>query len=118
MAKVAIALKVDPETHAELKQRAETQNKTLSDLLQEGLFVTQKIQVLESKMDDMTRQNEEMRRQLERVNRKPIIKKRVSIPLSLQEYDNLSKIAFEQKRSKSAVLRSLLIKDPQLTVNG
>lgn len=46
-------------------------NKTISDILQAGLFVTEKIDILENKLVASQRENEELTRQLKTVNRKP-----------------------------------------------
>ena len=111
MAKVAISLKVEPEVAKSLKDRAASKGKNISDLLQEGLFVTGKIGMLEDKINNVLNENQELRKQLGRVNRKPQTTKRVSIPLTLSEYKKLSSAAYERDMSRSAVLRSLLTEE-------
>ena len=119
MAKVAIALKVEPEKAAALKKKVAEQGKTVSELLQERLFSTQKADVPEGKIEDVKRENEVLREQLRRVNRKPLTIKRVSVPLTLEEHEKLTRAAFEQKVSRSALLRGMLTGEaPALIVNG
>ena len=108
MAKVVVSLKVNPEIAQSLKERAKVAGKSMSDLMQEGMFITQKIGVLESKIDNILAENQELRKQLSRVHKKPQTIKRVSIPLTLSEYKKLSNAAFEKDMSRSALLRSML----------
>ena len=79
----------------------------LTDVLQEGLFLSQKIGKLESRIDDVLRENRELKTQLGRVNRKPKMTKRASIPLTLKEWDALDTAAHRAKMQvRSAALGS------------
>ena len=42
------------------------------------------------------------------MGKKPKFQKRVSIPLTLEEYDNLSSAALDMKTTKSKLLRNLI----------
>ena len=49
-----------------------------------------------------------MRNRLESLGKKPNFQKRVSIPLTLEEYHNLTSAALEIKTTKSKLLRNLI----------
>ncbi len=59
-------------------------------MLQEGLFLSQKIDKLEARIEDVLRENQELKAQLQNVNRKPKMTKRVSMPMTLKEWDALN----------------------------
>ena len=111
MAKTEVlSFKVEPEVASELRLKATQAGKKLSELLIEGIVDVKSNYMYKERFTEMERENLELREQLKRLHKTPNLKKRVSIPLTLEEFDALQKISFKTRESKSTVLRGLLIK--------
>ena len=112
MAKQGLSLKLEPEKIDELKKIATEQNKTVTDILIEGIFQTKSSFILENQVKELQQQIQELSEKFTKATGKKLItQKRVSIPLTQNEFDALSRAAFESKVSKSAYLRKLVIEN-------
>ncbi len=60
MAKTVLSVKVEPDIAETIKKKAKQSGKSVSDLMQEGLFNTTKINVLETKLQKIERVNNEL----------------------------------------------------------
>lgn len=100
---------VEPDLKRFLEQDARKQGKKLSDLLQERLI--QNTQGIDASIqtEAIKRENQHLRERLERITgKKTKIEKRVSVGLTLSEYDSLSNVAHKFSVSKSEVLRRII----------
>jgi len=109
MAKITYAIRIEPEVLDELKRTAKQQHKNVTDLVNEGMHAARKIQKQAETIAALERENQELRRQLEAKTHRPITtKKRIAIPLTLEEYDAVEAMAAKHHTSKTAILRQAL----------
>lgn len=105
-----MAFKIDKLEKEKLEKKAREQGKRLSDLLNEGFFAMKSVDGYESKLAGIERENKELKQRLERITgKKPKLVKRVSIGMTLEEYDKLSKLAEQNGMTKTTLLRSMLV---------
>ncbi len=110
MAKTEVlSFKVEPEVATELRLKATKAGKKLSELLIEGIVDVKSNYMYKERFSEIERENLELRNQLKRMHKNPNLKKRVSIPLTLAEFDTLEKMAQKSRESKSSILRGLLV---------
>ena len=72
---------------------------------------------LENQVEEIRRENQELKARLERLGKSQDLKKRISIPVTLEEFDKISQIALDQRTSKSRFLRDVLISKNKNTVS-
>ena len=117
MAKVVISAKIEQGVKLKLEKHAQKQKKKLSDLLIEGVFNSERVVSLENQVEALRREKQELKARLERLGKSQDLKKRISIPVTLEEFDKISQIALDQRTSKSRFLRDVLISKNKNTVS-
>ena len=112
MAKRAVAIKLEESKIEEIKKTAESEGKTLTDILLEGLFVSGEIRLRDARIAELEKSQRDLEAKFEAATgKKPRTKKRISIPVTDAEFEVIKKIAFERDVSKSQLLRNMLIKE-------
>ena len=118
MVKQGLSLKLEKEKLDELKKIAAAQNKTMTEVLVEGVFAAKAQFMLQAQVQELKQHMQELQERYEKDTGKKVkIARRISIPLTEQEFNALSDLAHAKKISKAKLMRHVLIeKDlPALT---
>ena len=105
MPKVAIAVKVEPAEAEALKEQAKAQGRTISDMMLEALNRARDAGMNESKIRNMELENQALKEQLARLNRKPQLTKKITVPVTIQEHAAIARLAAERRTSMGLVLK-------------
>ena len=106
IAKVVVAMKVDPARKLDMERQAKAQCKTMTDLLVEGFDSAGEIYQLRNKLEDQQQQIQELVRKYQAATGKKVnTTKRLSIPVTDQEWTAITKAAIDAKMAKGEYMR-------------
>ena len=115
--KKVVSLKLEESKLEEIRKRAKKQGKTVTDVLTEGVFDSERQYYLEQQILDLKKQLTDMAEKYKSATGHKIqTTKRISIPLTNIEYDMINKAAFESGKSKAQFLRGVVVGQNRLPV--
>ena len=110
MAKTGISLKVEEHHLKEIKKMAADHGKTVTEILVEGVFESRATFKLEEQIKDLSKQVLALTERLTRETEGRIkTKKRISIPVTDEEFEKIDKLAHESQISKAKLMRRVLV---------
>ena len=109
MAKKVLSIKLEPEDIEALKTQAALNNTTVTNLITSGItgsknqdHLKEKIKALESQLQDVTERYQKV------TGKKIKLDKRISIPVSLEQFKALNLAAAKDNKTKSQFLRDII----------
>jgi len=109
-AKSVISLRLEEDDIAELKDVAAREQRTVTDILYEGVSKRRERVIAEQNAAHYKKEFEKLKEKYMRdTGRRPQTKRRISIPLTDAEYETIRRLAYENDAPKSHVVRQMLI---------
>ena len=110
-----VSLRLQDDRAQKLESEAKLSNRTLTDLLNERLIQGDQAAALQVQINELQAQIDELQRLYRAATNKPVPKrKRISIGVTIQEFDLIDKAAHARRISKAELLRSVLFKKADL----